>query len=180
MSAPSHAQEPVPRAASALVDDAGAARQQWGAFTPGVPEVRLFPIAVSGAACRPGCGARRRQQHLSYATGAGDPDLRSQPGRLPAREPAASPVAAEQIVITGGTQQSLHLVAQLLADPGRHGLARGPGLLGRAQRVARPGAAGWSPVPLDSEGMAPDAAPAVRAAAGAVRVALAPVPDSVR
>ncbi len=140
------------RRGQTLVDDAGAAHLQWGAFTPGVPEVRLFPTQV-WSRLQARLWRAPTPQHLSYASGAGDPDLRR---NLAEYLQGTRGVAcnAEQIVITSGTQQSLHLVAQLLADPGDTVWLEDPGYWG-ARSVFR--ALGLKPlgVPIDSEGMAP-------------------------
>ena len=86
-----------------------------GAFAPGVPELRC-------SRSRPGTGCRRawrrvEPERLSYATGHGDAGLREAIADYlrGTRGIACTPA---QVVITSGTQQSLHLVAQLLADPG--------------------------------------------------------------
>jgi GntR family transcriptional regulator/MocR family aminotransferase len=60
-------------------------------------------------------------------------------------------------VITSGTQQSLHLVAQLLADPGDAVWLEDPGYWG-ARSVFRALGLKLVPVRIDGEGMAPDAA----------------------
>ena len=156
----SAAQPTAPRAnlsarGTRLIDDAGAARQQWGAFTPGVPEVRLFPSQI-WSRLQARLWRKPTPEHLSYATGAGDPDLRSSLAEY-LQGTRGVACTAEQIVITGGTQQSLHLVAQLLADPGDTVWLEDPGYWG-ARSVFRALGLKLVPVPLDSEGMAPDAA----------------------
>jgi GntR family transcriptional regulator/MocR family aminotransferase len=60
----------------------------------------------------------------------------------------------EQVVITSGTQQSLHLVAQLLADPGDPVWLEDPGYWG-ARSVFRAMGLKLVPVGVDSEGLAP-------------------------
>jgi GntR family transcriptional regulator / MocR family aminotransferase len=140
------------RRGTQLVQAAGAASLQWGAFTPGVPEVRLFPSAVwSRLQARMWRGAQPEQ--LSYATGAGEPALRQALAEY-LQGTRGVACTAEQIVITSGTQQSLHLVAQLLADPGDSLWLEDPGYWG-ARSVFR--AMGLTPVPVavDAEGMAP-------------------------
>ncbi|MCB2006081.1 MAG: PLP-dependent aminotransferase family protein [Burkholderiaceae bacterium] len=140
------------RRGQTLMADAGAARSQWGAFTPGVPEVRLFPSRV-WSRLQNQLWRAPTPQHLSYATGGGDADLRASLADYlqGTRGVVCTP---EQIVITSGTQQSLHLVAQLLADPGDTVWLEDPGYWG-ARSVFR--ALGLQPVgvPVDGEGMAP-------------------------
>lgn len=138
-----------------LIDEAGASRLQWGAFTPGVPEVRLFPAPV-WSRLQARLWRRPSPQQLSYAIGAGDTGLRH---ALADYLQGARGVhcSAEQIVITSGTQQSLHLIAQLLADPGDTVWLEDPGYWG-ARSVFRAQGLELVPVAVDAEGLAPDAA----------------------
>ena len=156
---------------------AGAAPLQWGAFTPGVPEVRLFPAQV-WSRLQARLWRSATPQQLSYATGAGDAGLRQAMAEYlqGTRGVACTP---EQIVITSGTQQSLHLVAQLLADPGDAVWLEDPGYWG-ARSVFR--ALGLKLVPVCGRRRrhGADARAAATAAAGDVRVAVAPVPDRAR
>lgn len=136
----------------ALVADAGAARSQWGAFTPGVPEVRLFPSRV-WSRLQSRLWRAPTPQHLSYATDGGDAELRARLADY-LQDTRGVVCTPEQLVITSGTQQSLHLVAQLLADAGDTVWLEDPGYWG-ARSVFR--ALGLEPVgvPVDAEGMAP-------------------------
>ncbi len=136
-----------------LIDDAGAAREQWGAFAPGVPDVRLFPAPI-WSRLQSRLWRSPTPQHLSYATGTGDPDLRASLADYlqGTRGVACTP---GQIVITSGTQQSLHLVAQLLADPGDTVWLEDPGYWG-ARSVFRALGLNLVPIALDPEGLAPD------------------------
>jgi len=142
------------RRGAQLVQSAGAASAQWGAFTPGVPEVRLFPSAV-WSRLQARMWRTARPQHLSYATGAGDPELRQALAEYLQGTRGVS-CSAGQIVITSGTQQSLHLVAQLLADPGDSFWLEDPGYWG-ARSVFRAMGLALVPVAVDAEGMAPSA-----------------------
>ena len=137
-----------------LVDDAGAARLQWGAFTPGVPEVRLFPSRV-WSRLQSRLWRAPTPQHLSYAIGAGDADLRASLADY-LQGTRGVVCTAQQIVITSGTQQSLHLVAQLLADPGDTVWLEDPGYWG-ARSVFRALGLRLVGVPVDGDGMAPSA-----------------------
>ena len=143
------------RRGSQLVREAGAAPLQWGAFTPGVPEVRMFPTAIWS---RLQARAARKQTpaQLTYATGPGDAGLRQAVSDYlqGTRGVVCSP---EQVVITSGTQQSLHLVAQLLTDPGDCVWLEDPGYWG-ARSVFRAHGLELQPVALDAEGMAPSPA----------------------
>lgn len=142
------------RRGAQLVQAAGAASLQWGAFTPGVPEVRLFPSAV-WSRLQARMWRTAQPQHLSYATGAGDPELRQVLAEY-LQGTRGMACTAEQIVITSGTQQSLHLVAQLLADPGDSFWLEDPGYWG-ARSVFRAMGLKLVPVAVDAEGMAPTA-----------------------
>jgi GntR family transcriptional regulator/MocR family aminotransferase len=135
-----------------LVDEAGAGRLQWGAFTPGVPEVRMFPAQI-WSRLQSKLWRSATPQQLSYATGHGDAGLREAvAGYLQGtRGVACTP---EQVVITSGTQQSLHLVAQLLADPGDAVWLEDPGYWG-ARSVFRAMGLRLVPVSVDGEGLAP-------------------------
>lgn len=143
---------PLSRRGRSLLSEAGAARLQWGAFTPGVPDVRLFPHET-WRRLNARVWRSPAPELLSYATEAGDPHLRRSLAEYlqGTRGVVCTP---EQVVITSGTQQSLHLIAQLLADPGDKVWLEDPGYWG-ARSVFR--ALGLKPIgiPLDGEGMAP-------------------------
>lgn len=124
-------------------------------FSPGIPDYGPFPFRAWR-----GCLERAWQEvswrELGYTAHGGDPALR--------RELAAHlttvrglPVAAEQIVITSGTQSGLDLCARFLADAGHTAWLENPGY--QAARIA------WSlaglalhDVAVDEAGMAPTAA----------------------
>jgi len=134
------------------VREAGAARVQWGAFTPGVPEVRMFPAQVwNWLHARLWRNATPEQ--LTYATGAGDAGLREAVAEYlqGTRGVVCTP---EQVVITSGTQQSLYLVAQLLADPGDAVWLEDPGYWG-ARSVFSASGLKLVPVGVDGDGLAP-------------------------
>jgi len=135
-----------------LVEHAGAGRLQWGAFTPGVPEVRMFPTQVWNS-LQSRLWRRATPEQLTYATGAGDAGLRQAVAEYlqGTRGVACSP---EQVVITSGTQQSLLLVAQLLADPGDTAWLEDPGYWG-ARSMFRATGLKLLPVNVDAEGLAP-------------------------
>lgn len=153
-------QQPVRRATlsqrgSQLVEQAGAAPLQWGAFAPGVPEVRMFPSQVWNRLQARVWRAATPQQ-MSYATGHGDAGLREAIATYlqGTRGVVCTP---EQVVVTSGTQQSLQLVAQLLADPGDTVWLEDPGYWG-ARSVFRTLGLKLEPVAVDAEGLAPSAA----------------------
>ncbi len=155
----------------------GASPLQWGAFTPGVPEVRLFPSSIWNR-LQARMWRSATPQELSYATGAGAPDLRKALAEY-LQGTRGVACTAEQIVVTSGTQQSLHLVAQMLADPGDSFWLEDPGYWG-ARSVFRAMGLKLVPVPVDAEGMAPARATTRTATKAMPAVALAPVPHRGR
>ncbi|GAA4358745.1 PLP-dependent aminotransferase family protein [Variovorax defluvii] len=144
--------EPLSRRGQALIEHAGAARLQWGAFTPGVPEVRMFPVRIWNS-LQSRVWRHAAPAQLSYATGAGDADLRQAVAEY-VQGTRGVACTAEQVVITSGTQQSLLLVAQLLADPGDTAWLEEPGYWG-ARSVFRAMGLKLLPIGLDGEGLAP-------------------------
>jgi GntR family transcriptional regulator/MocR family aminotransferase len=137
-----------------LLDHAGAGRRQWGAFTPGVPEVRLFP-AQTWNRLHARVWRSLEPPHLSYASGPGDAGLRDAIADYLRRTRGVA-CTPGQVVITSGTQQSLHLIAQLLFDPGDPVWLEDPGYWG-ARSVFRAMGLTLVPVPVDREGMTPGA-----------------------
>ena len=99
---------------------------------------------------------RVEPERLSYATGHGDAGLREAIADYlrGTRGIACTPA---QVVITSGTQQSLHLVAQLLADPGDRVWLEDPGYWG-ARSVFHATGLESVAVAVDGEGLAPSAA----------------------
>jgi len=153
--------EPAPRAARRvllsrrgedLVEHAGAARLQWGAFAPGVPEVRLFPARIWNR-LQSGLWRRPSPEQLTYATGPGDAGLRLAIAEY-LQGTRGVACTSDQVVITNGTQQSLLLVAQLLADPGDSVWLEDPGYWG-ARSMFRAMGLKLLPVAVDAEGLAP-------------------------
>ena len=137
-----------------LVQGARASPLQWGAFAPGGPEERMFPAKVWS---RLHTQAWRDVQpsQLSYAIGAGHPDLRNAIAEY-LQGTRGVACSADQVVVTNGTQQALHLVAQLLADSGDTVWLEDPGYWG-ARSIFRNAGLALQPVPLDAEGLAPTA-----------------------
>lgn len=135
-----------------LIGEAGAAPRQWGAFVPGVPEVRLFPARVWNRLAAK-VWREVKPEQLSYATEAGQRPLREAiAGYLQStRGVVCTP---EQVLVTSGTQQSLHLVAQLLCDAGDVAWVEDPGYWG-ARSVFHINGIELLPVPVDAEGLAP-------------------------
>jgi GntR family transcriptional regulator/MocR family aminotransferase len=135
-----------------LLTEAGVAARQWGAFAPGVPEVRLFPVRTWNRLHAKVWRAALPEQ-LTYATQGGYGPLREAvAGYL--RSTRGMPCVPEQVVVTSGTQQSLQLVAQLLADPGDPAWIEDPGYWG-ARSIFRMNGLTLVPVPVDEQGLAP-------------------------
>ncbi len=135
-----------------LLSGWGAGRQQWGAFTPGVPEVRMFPTQIwSRLQSRVWRNATPPQ--LSYATGPGDAGLRQAIASY-LQSTRGVNCTPEQVVVTNGTQQSLYLVAQLLANPGDAVWLESPGYWG-ARSVFGANGLDLQAVAVDDEGLAP-------------------------
>lgn len=138
-----------------LVAQAAVARRQWGAFAPGVPEVRLFPHAVWNR-LHARCWRRAGPEHLTYADGAGLPALREAIAQY-LREARGMACSPEQVLVTSGTHQSMHLIAQVLAEAGDRVWLEDPGYWG-ARSVLRAHGLVLEAVPVDEEGLAPSAA----------------------
>lgn len=146
---------PLSRRGVQLVREARASPLQWGAFTPGVPEVRLFPAQTWHRLSAETWRALRPEQ-LSYATGGGAPALREAiAGYL--QDTRGLVCSPDQVLITSGTHQALHLVAHLLADAGDPVWLEDPGYWG-AMSVFRSAGLALVPVGLDAEGLAPSPA----------------------
>ena len=153
---PEHRSPSTPAALSArgaaLLSSAQAARQQWGAFVPGVPDLASFPAKTWLKLMRrhwrsisPGM--------LTYAHGAGHLPLR-QALTEHLRLARAVRCDASQVLITSGIHQSLMLLSTLLGQPGDQAWVENPAYWG-ATTVLR--SCGIVPVPVDvdDEGMAP-------------------------
>ena len=124
-------------------------------FEPGVPALDAFPL-------------KRWRQYAIQAWKAMTPAMLDR--RVVAGEPVLRVAIAgylrasrgvrcepEQVIITSGTQESLILCAQLLADPGERAWMEHPGYLGAIYAFAAAGLA-LVPVPVDEQGLAPSPA----------------------
>jgi GntR family transcriptional regulator/MocR family aminotransferase len=138
-----------------LISHAGVSDRQWGAFMAGVPDVSLFPHAV---------WARLMNKHwrnpkpesLTYAHNGGSMALRrvlAEHLRL-VRSVRCEP---EQVILTTGIHQAIDVIARLLADPGDKAWMEDPGYWGTRSLLHNNGIE-TIPVPVDDEGIAPDAA----------------------
>ncbi|MFC3532747.1 PLP-dependent aminotransferase family protein [Vogesella facilis] len=134
----------------ALVAQAGAGERQWGAFMPGVPEVRTFPARIW---MRLHNRQWRKPQPdlLTYAVGPGLPALRQQLADY-LRSSRGVRCSPEQIIVTNGAHAALQLVALLLADPGERAWVEEPGYWG-VHSVWRSAGLETLPVAVDEQGL---------------------------
>ncbi|BCJ48081.1 aminotransferase [Actinoplanes ianthinogenes] len=85
-------------------------------FAGGLPAPELFDLANWRTAFDTALSGPHARRHLQYAPTEGDPRLRAAAAaRMTAR---GLPTAADQLLITTGSQQALTLVAAALLDPG--------------------------------------------------------------
>ncbi|KDP89183.1 MocR-like pyridoxine biosynthesis transcription factor PdxR [Cupriavidus basilensis] len=138
-----------------LISHSGASDRQWGAFVAGVPDVSLFPHAVWARLLNKHWRAPRPEL-LTYAHNGGYMPLRrvlAEHLRL-VRSVRCEP---EQIILTTGIHQAIDLIARLLGDVGDKAWMEDPGYWGTRSLLNSAGIE-TIPVPVDSEGLAPDAA----------------------
>lgn len=143
----------ISRRGAQLVEQAGAGEKQWGAFMPGVPEVRTFP---SRTWMRLHNRQWRKPQPdlLTYAVGPGLPALRSALADYlhSSRGVRCTP---EQIIVTNGSHSALQLIGLLLGDAGDRAWVENPGYWG-VHSVWRSAGLTTLPVPVDNEGLQVD------------------------
>jgi GntR family transcriptional regulator/MocR family aminotransferase len=124
-------------------------------FMPGVPALAEFPLQRWQ---RRVAQAWRAVPAAALAGGGpgGAPVLRA---AIAAYLRAARGVRCdpEQVVVTSGTQESLGLCAQVLADPGERAWMEHPGYAGARAAFSAAGLR-TVPVPVDAQGLAPPAA----------------------
>ena len=127
------------------------ARPEIISFAGGLPAPELFDAEGLREAYERVLTEAPRQA-LQYSTTDGDPALRAAvAGRLAAR---GLPTGPDELLITGGSQQALTLVAQTLLEPGDVVLVEDPGYLAALQCFSFTGAR-VLPVPGDAEGLDP-------------------------
>ncbi len=138
-----------------LVQQAGAAPQQWGAFVPGVPDVTQFPHKIwstiqSKIWRNPPIAA------LTYGHGGGYQPLREAVADY-LKVSRSVACEASQVVITNGIHQSIDLCLRLLSDPGDVAWVEDPCYWGARNLLSASGVT-IRPIKVDAEGIAPDAA----------------------
>jgi 2-aminoadipate transaminase len=129
------------------------ARPEVISFAGGLPAPELFDAdGLRRAYDR--VLAERPGQVLQYSTTEGDPDLRAAVAeRLTGR---GLPTGADEVLVTGGSQQGLSLLATVLLEPGDVVLVENPTYLAALQCFGFAGAR-IVPVPTDADGVLPDA-----------------------
>jgi 2-aminoadipate transaminase len=133
-------------------------------FAGGLPAPELFDAAGLREAFAAALADGRAGRSLQYSTTEGDPELRAAiAARLTAR---GLPTAAEQLLITSGSQQALTLAAATLIEPGDRVLVEEPSYLAALQAFALAGAV-VVPVACDGDGLDPDAVATAAAEHGA-------------
>ena len=129
------------------------ARPEVISFAGGLPAPELFDAEGLGAAYDRVL-AEQPQRVLQYSTTEGDPALRGAvAGRLTARGLATE---ADGLLVTGGSQQGLALLATALLEPGDVVLVEDPTYLAALQCFGFAGAR-VLPVPTDADGVLPEA-----------------------
>src|SRR5215217_871309 len=124
-------------------------------FAGGLPAPELFDAAGLRAAFAAVLSDAAACRSLQYSTTEGDPALRAAvAARLSAR---GLPTAADDLLITSGSQQALTLAATVLLEPGDTVLVEEPSYLAALQAFQLAGAA-VVPVPCDDDGLDPEAA----------------------
>ncbi len=123
-------------------------------FTPGIADFSAFPVAL---------WQRLQNKHwrltypdmLDYSYSGGYGPLRRAVADY-LRVFRSVPLEVEQVIITSGTQQSLELCAQLLADHGDTVWLEDPAYWGAVKAFMATGLR-FHPVPVDEQGIAPQA-----------------------
>ncbi|MDN8541623.1 PLP-dependent aminotransferase family protein [Erwinia sp. BC051422] len=133
-----------------LLNRAGASQRQWGAFMPGVPDVRHFPHKTWHKITRR-LNLRLPVETLSYSQHGGYAPLQHALADYlrVARSVKCTP---EQILIASGTHQSLDLLAKMLCNPGDRVWVEEPGYWGH-RSVLEINGLETVPIAVDDEGM---------------------------
>lgn len=133
-----------------LLANASASPTQWGAFMPGIPDLRRFPhrryAQISARLWR-----QPQPEWLSYSHGGGLPALRE---AVAAHLRVARSVRcdAAQVLITEGIHQAIDLVVRLLGSPGDQAWVEEPSYWG-IRGVLQVSDIGMRPMPVDDEGL---------------------------
>ena len=146
-------------------------------FTPGIADFSAFPVAL---------WQRLQNKHwrmtypemLDYSHSGGYAPLRRAVADY-LRVFRSVPLDVDQVIITSGTQQSLELCSQLLADHGDTVWMEDPAYWGAANVFIATGLQGH-PVAVDQEGMAPGPQDETATPAPDLHHTFAPIPHRGR
>ncbi len=157
--------EPLPALSSRLADVQSSPvrdilkltqRAEVISFAGGLPAPELFPAEMVAQAFATALKPTVVARALQYSTTEGDPELRALLAqRLAGRGLQA---AAQEILVTTGSQQALGLVASVLLDPGDVVLVENPSYLAALQSFGFAGAR-MVAAPCDEHGLDPDQLP---------------------
>jgi len=121
----------------------------------GLPDPDLFPAERLETATRAVLRTpARAERALQYGPTEGLAELRDRLTVTPAVQRVAH-VAADDLVVTSGSQQALHLLATVLVDPGDSVVVDDPCYLG-ARQVLQAAGARLAGIPLDGDGLRVD------------------------
>lgn len=136
----------------ALIASARASRRQSGAFMPGVPDIEAFPLKqwtrlVERHWKQPAA------ENLTYGYGGGHPALKKALAQhlRSARSVECEP---EQIIVTDGIHQAIHLCVQMLTDAQQRVWVEDPGYWG-IYKILQAYGVKTVPIPVDEEGLNP-------------------------
>jgi 2-aminoadipate transaminase len=127
-------------------------------FAGGLPAPELFPAELIADAFARALAPAVAARALQYSSTEGDPGLRA----LLAQRFCGRglPCAADELLVTTGSQQALALVAAVLLDPGDVVLVENPSYLAALQCFGFANAQ-LVPVPCDEDGLQTEALPAL-------------------
>jgi len=136
------------------IELSGVSKQQWGAFMPGVPDVTEFPLK-SWNRLQSRIWRNPKPELMTYAPGGGYRPLRRALADY-LRVARSANCQPEQIIITTGIHQSVDLAVRLLCDVGDQVWIEEPCYWGLRGILLSSGLK-LTPIPVDGEGMNPDA-----------------------
>lgn len=143
--------EGLSRRGSTIASNAASSIVQRGAFTPGVPDVNLFPFSIWRRLVSK--YLNERQSHLLHYAHTGYGPLKVVLANY-LRVTRMMPVDPKQVIIVNGSHQAIDLCARLLADDGDRAWIEDPGYWG-ARNVLNAAGLQVTPIPLDEKGFAP-------------------------
>jgi 2-aminoadipate transaminase len=118
-------------------------------FAGGLPSPSCFPAEELALAAERVL-AREAGRVLQYGPTEGFPPLREFLASLMAGR--GLPIAAEQLIVTSGSQQGLDMISKLLIDPGDTVLVENPTYVGALQAM-RPYRPSFVTLPMDDQGL---------------------------